>query len=54
MDNSLNLCCWNLRGLNNPLKQDALKRVMGKHNCSIRGFLETRLKQDGLNTVQKK
>lgn len=39
MDRSLNICCWNLRGLNHPLKQEAMNKVLLQHNCGLGGFL---------------
>lgn len=44
MDREFNLCIWNLRGLNHPVKQKALKNFMQKHGCAFGGFLETRIR----------
>lgn len=54
MDKCLNLCFWNLRGLNHPLKQASMREVMVQHHCGFGGFLETRLKGDKFIGIKAK
>jgi exonuclease III len=34
---------WNIRGLNNPLKQHEVVSLIKKHKMDVRGLLETKL-----------
>lgn len=39
-----NLCTWNVRGLNEPLKVSEVKHLINIHNMKIIALIETRVK----------
>lgn len=43
---SLKCGAWNIRGLNTPLKQDAIKRFMHLNNLVLFAVLETKVRED--------
>jgi len=47
----MKLLSWNIRGLNMPLKQKEIRRMVFSHRISILCLLETRVKQDNFPKV---
>jgi exonuclease III len=47
------LFSWNVRGLNSPLKQHELVRLMQKHKFDVCGLLETKLSSSKLQSMHK-
>ncbi len=43
--------CWNLRGLNDPLKQTAAKTFLRNNELSLVGFVEHKVKEPNLSRV---
>lgn len=41
----MNLCTWNIRGLNKPHKQKELRLFLRKYKVDVMGCLETRVKE---------
>lgn len=41
----MNICTWNIRGLNKPFKQKELKIFLSKYKIDVIGCVETRLKE---------
>lgn len=41
----MNICSWNVRGLNDPNKALEVRRVTQKHEIKIFALLETRVKK---------
>jgi exonuclease III len=39
----MKIYCWNVRGLNNPLKQHEVVSLMKKNKLDVCGFVETKL-----------
>ncbi|KAH7666191.1 DNase I-like protein [Dioscorea alata] len=44
---------WNIRGLNNPLKQSEVKYLIVRNKVVILGILETRVKEQNMNIGRK-
>jgi exonuclease III len=42
----MKILIWNIRGLNKPLKQREIKKMVSRLNISIVCLVETRVKQD--------
>uniref|UniRef100_A0A0V0I3C0 Putative ovule protein n=1 Tax=Solanum chacoense TaxID=4108 RepID=A0A0V0I3C0_SOLCH len=51
---SMIISTWNVRGLNQPLKQKELKLFLQKHKIDPLGCLETRVKQFKSQTILNK
>jgi len=47
------ICSWNIRGLNNPLKQHEVVGLMKKYIMDIYGLLETKLLPSRVATLHK-
>ncbi|XP_073129128.1 uncharacterized protein [Henckelia pumila] len=47
----MKIACWNVRGLNKPLKQKNAQGVLKKHNLSILGLLEVKIKPNLLDRM---
>lgn len=37
--------CWNVRGLNDPLKEGEVRKLISEHRLSLCGLIETRVKE---------
>lgn len=46
--------CWNVRGLNDPLKQSELQKEVLKHHPAIFGLIETRVKYQNAMQIEVK
>lgn len=46
-----NIAIWNIRGLNEPCKQFAMRQLLFKNNLAIAVILETRVKEINKNKV---
>ena len=44
---------WNIRGLNNPLKQHEVVSLMKKHKMDVCGLLETKLSSSKVSSMQQ-
>ncbi|GAV92701.1 LOW QUALITY PROTEIN: Exo_endo_phos domain-containing protein/DUF4283 domain-containing protein, partial [Cephalotus follicularis] len=45
--------CWNIRGINNPIKQREVKSLILKHNIAFLGILETRVRAVNKDSVAR-
>jgi len=45
------ICCWNVRGLNWPNKQEDLKISLNKNQVGLAGLLETKVKERNVNKI---
>ena len=45
--------CWNVRGLNSPLKQHEVVSLMKKNKVDVCGLLETKLRSSKVEALQK-
>lgn len=43
---SFNFCCWNMRGINSPLKKQELVKTVARLHVSLCAVLETRVRHD--------
>jgi hypothetical protein len=43
--------CWNIRGLNDPLKQGEVRKLISEHHVSLCGLVETRVKECNKDNV---
>lgn len=50
----MNLCTWNIRGLNDPLKVKEVKHLTYVHNIRVIALIETRVKPHNYSKVVKK
>lgn len=50
----MNLCTWNIRGLNDPLKIKELQQFLRKNHVNVIGVLENKVKLKNEVTIQKK
>ncbi|GFZ21585.1 hypothetical protein Acr_29g0007470 [Actinidia rufa] len=48
------LSCWNIRGLNSPLKQNGILKHIRKHKVTVMGILETKLSKHRLEGIARK
>lgn len=48
-----NTACWNIRGLNDPLKQREVKSFIRLNKINIFGFVETRVRQPNFAKISK-
>lgn len=48
----MNVLAWNIRGLNMPLKQREVKKMVKRLKVSILGLVETRVKLENLVRIQ--
>lgn len=48
---SIHFGFWNLRGLNDPLKQKAAKKILNKNQLSLIGLIEHKIKQPNIKRV---
>ena len=46
-----NICCWNVRGLNWPNKQEDIKLFLHTYHIGLIGMLETKVKLARVNKV---
>ncbi|KAJ9536410.1 hypothetical protein OSB04_un000423 [Centaurea solstitialis] len=47
----IKLACWNIRGLNAPIKQMEVRDLIRSSNLSFCALLETHVQQDGLSAI---
>lgn len=45
---------WNTRGLNDPAKVAAVKKLLSDHNIDVIGIIETKVKAHRKFIIQKK
>lgn len=45
---------WNVRGLNNPIKQVEIRRFFQAYRLSLVGIVETKLRKENLDSAMKK
>lgn len=43
--------CWNIRGLNDPLKQSELQKFIIQKDVSFMGIVETKVRDENINSV---
>lgn len=43
--------CWNIRGLNDPLKQGEVRKLISEHKLSLCGLVETKVKEVNKDSV---
>lgn len=48
----MNCLSWNIRGMNDPNKISAIKRLCQQHNISIVSILETKIKVHNMLPTQ--
>lgn len=48
-----NTVCWNIRGLNDPVKQREIRSFIKLNNVSLMGTIETRVKFPNFTKVSK-
>jgi len=49
----MKICCWNVRGLNSPLKQHEVVSLMKKNKLDICGLVETKLSSSAVSFMDK-
>lgn len=49
----MNIACWNVRGLNKPLRQREVVCFLRSNNVALVGLLETRVKQNKAGNARK-
>jgi len=49
-----NICTWNVRGLNDPLKIGEIRKLISSNNIQIIALVETRVKMHNFNKVSIK
>lgn len=49
----MNIACWNVRGLNKPLRQREVVRFLRSNNVALVGLLGTRVKQNKAGNARK-
>lgn len=50
----IKIACWNIRGLNSPLKQKEIRSYVSNNNISIIGLLEVKVRQNNLDVFTKR
>lgn len=50
----MNICTWNVRGINDPLKVVEVKKVLGENKIALVALIETRVKIHKSQKIQKK
>ncbi|XP_056698287.1 uncharacterized protein [Spinacia oleracea] len=50
----MNICTWNIRGLNEPLKANEVRRFLNNHSIHVVALLETRVRLGNKEKVQKR
>ena len=48
---SFKIGCWNVRGFNDPQKQNSVKSVLRKEDVKVFGLLETKIKRNKFEPV---
>ena len=49
----MKIACWNIRGLNMPLKQNGVAHLLKQHSIDVMGVLETKLNQNKLQRIMR-
>ncbi|XP_050229569.1 uncharacterized protein LOC126678717 [Mercurialis annua] len=49
----MNILSWNIRGMNEPLKQAEVRRLLAKNDISLAGIIETRVRRLNKDSVWK-
>lgn len=47
----MKLACWNVRGLNRPLKQRSVRTICGTHRIDVFGILESKFDTKALDAM---
>lgn len=50
----VNMLCWNVRGLNGPIKQKEVKLLCNIENVGLVGLLETKIKINKIEEIARK
>jgi len=51
LSSSIRFGCWNLRGLNDPIKQKVAKVFVNKNQLSMVGLIEHKIKEPNIKKI---
>ena len=47
----MNVACWNVRGLNSPLRQQEVRALVQENGIGLLGLVETRVSSDNSKVI---
>ena len=50
----MNLVCWKIRGLDDPVKQSEIQKIVNRTTASMLGITENKLRIENVDRVMKK
>ncbi|XP_021866145.1 uncharacterized protein [Spinacia oleracea] len=50
----MNLCTWNVRGMNDPIKVGEIKKFLAENKIVVVALVETKIKEENCNKILKK